>query len=113
MSDKTEIKSCPACGGEASSNSMVCMLDITYMVTCNCEMGGPIRSTEDEAIEAWNNQPRISELEAKVKFMGSELKRIKKCLEHTKILGGHIRICNNLCDSLDYLVDEPTAEVKK
>jgi len=76
MSDKTEIKSCPACGGEAriwehdGGDCASC-----YSVICDdCDSESRNTTFEHEAIEAWNNQPRIDELEAKVKALEEQSK---------------------------------------
>ena len=62
MTEITNLKPCPFCGGEATLCSVVSMQhEICYVVKCddlNCIMcaGGTLRKTISQAIEAWNRR---------------------------------------------------------
>lgn len=63
----SELKKCPACGGEAFifTHDQGDYIDYTpyYDVECKvCHISSTCEDTKAQAVEAWNNQPRIEEL---------------------------------------------------
>lgn len=60
MSDEIELKPCPACGGYPEIGGNVDGTEV--WIACGnlrkCRMGGPTRSTVEEAARAWNDLPR-------------------------------------------------------
>ena len=83
------LKPCPACGGEARvyENSTG---DYTYFESeCNdCHVNAAVMDLEYEAIDAWNNQPRIVELEKRLRVSemanGGLLKNVKELEQQLK-----------------------------
>jgi len=72
----SELKKCPACGGEAefSKYHAVC----NYLIICNnCEIM-QMGMDECKVLEAWNNQPRIEQLKQRTKELEQALK-MSKC----------------------------------
>lgn len=63
MSKGIELKPCPACGGYPEIGGNVDGTEV--WIACGnlrkCRMGGPTRSTVEEAAQAWNDLPRALE----------------------------------------------------
>lgn len=60
-----DIKPCPACGGYPEIGGSADGTEV--WIACGnlrkCRMGGPTRSTVEEAVEAWNALPRHKDVE--------------------------------------------------
>lgn len=58
----TDLKPCPFCGGEASTNSSrFDSVSIVYNTSCmSCSSGTSEYLTEKEAIDAWNRRVECS-----------------------------------------------------
>ena len=62
MSEKViiELKNCPFCGGKVKATTFMGMSD-SWTVLClskGCEILGPIKVTEQEAITVWNKRAK-------------------------------------------------------
>ena len=61
--DSPKLKPCPACGGYPEIAGTIDGTEV--WIACGnlrgCRMGGPTRSTVEEAAEAWNSLPRRHE----------------------------------------------------
>lgn len=63
--DSPKLKPCPACGGYPEIAGTIDGKEV--WIACGnlrgCRMGGPTRSTVEEAGEAWNALPRCEDIE--------------------------------------------------
>ncbi len=63
-----ELKKCPACGGEAEIDQFSGMSTNRVVICKECGlMTLEDNLTEEQAIKAWNNQPRIEQLKQRNK----------------------------------------------